>query len=95
MSLNNDVTVIGNVDQALISRVWRLFTTPAGSVPYDRNFGIDMSSLDSPPAAMEGALLVEYVKKLRLYYPTVKISQLTFSADQSGTMTPKVVLAYA
>lgn len=93
-SLANDVIITGNVDQALISRVWRLLTTPVGSVPFDRNFGIDPSILDNSPAAVEGALLVEYTKKLRMYYPAVKITQLTFSVQGAVTF-PKVVIAYA
>jgi hypothetical protein len=90
----NDLIITGNVDSALIKRVYRLFTTPAGSLPFDRSFGIDMSALDNTPAALEGALLVEYTQKLNMYYPELTISQLTFSQEVS-TITPRVVLAYA
>jgi phage baseplate assembly protein W len=53
------VIVTGSIDSATSKRISRLFTTPVGSVPFDRNFGVDLSSLDNVPAALEGALMVE------------------------------------
>jgi hypothetical protein len=88
-----DLTIYGDVDAAVLNRGYRLFTPPAGTLPFDRNFGIDMTALDDTPAAMEGALLVEYTKKLKAYFPTLKISSLTFLASNS-TISPKVVIAY-
>lgn len=94
MSISNTPIITGNIDPATATRVYRLFTTPAGSVPYDRKFGIDMSILDNTPRATEGALLVEYVKKLKMYYPTLKISSLTFSY-QGNSIIPEVTISSA
>lgn len=94
MSISNTPSITGNIDPSTVRRVYRLLTTPAGSVPFDRSFGLDMSILDNTPRATEGALLVEYAKKLKMYYPTLKISQLTFDY-RGSTIIPKVVLSYA
>lgn len=92
MSTISDAIINGNIDQATRNRVYRLFTTPAGSVPFDRNFGIDLSVLDDTPAAVEGTLLVEYTQKLMMYFPELTISQLTFSFKGSSII-PEVVIA--
>lgn len=90
----NTVIVTGNVDAVTMARVRNLFNTAEGEVPFDRKFGIDSSSLDSAPAVMEGALMVEYEAKLLEYFPQIKIGSISF--DVSGNeITPKVVIAYA
>lgn len=94
MSISNTPIITGNVDPATARRVYRLLTTPAGSVPFDRLFGIDTSSIDNVPRAVEGALLVEYVKKLKKYYPALTITKLAFSY-QGASIIPEVVIAYA
>jgi len=91
MSISNNPIITGNVDPATIRRVYRLLTTSAGSIPFDRFFGIDPSSLDNVPRAVEGALLVEYVKKLKKYYPTLTIDKLAFSY-QGTSIIPEVVI---
>lgn len=88
----NDLIIIGNIDAALVKRVYRLLTTQAGTVPFDRNFGIDMSALDNTPAALEGALLIEYMKKLKKYFPQLKITELTFTRN-NDKLVPKVVIS--
>lgn len=94
MAISNAPIITGNVDDATIRRVYRLLTTTAGSVPFDRLFGIDSSSLDNVPSAVEGALLVEYIKKVKMYYPTLKIDSLTF-LYQGTAVVPQVVINYA
>lgn len=91
MAISNTPIIDGNVDAATIRRVYRLLTTPAGSVPFDRLFGIDTSIIDNTPRATEGALLVEYAKKLKMYYPALVISSLSFS-HQGEAIIPQVVI---
>ena len=94
MSISNTPIITGNIDPSTARRVFRLFTTLAGSIPFDRSFGIDSSYIDNVPRAVEGALLVEYAKKLKKYYPALKISSLTFSY-QGTSIIPEAVIAYA
>jgi hypothetical protein len=91
MAISNTPIITGNIDQPTIRRVYRLLTTFQGEVPFDRLFGIDPSSLDNVPRATEGALLVEYTKKMKMYYPTLTITSLTFSY-QGTSVVPQVVI---
>jgi hypothetical protein len=88
------VIVSGIIDQTDLNCIERLFSTPVGTVPFDRNFGVDTSILDDVPAATEGALLIEYSTKLDVYFPQYQISDISFSVD-GNTVTPKVVIGYA
>jgi len=89
----NNANVNGNVTPAMIAGVYRLLNTPAGSVPFDRNFGVDTASIDNTPAAIEGALLVEYTRKIKMYFPTITITDITFLIT-NNVITPKVVINY-
>ena len=94
MAISSTPIITGNVDAATIRRVYRLLSTPAGSVPFDRTFGVDPSSIDNVPRAVEGALMVEYVKKVKMYYPNLKIDSLSFKY-QDTSIIPSVVINYA
>ena len=90
----SDVVTAGTVDTATLKRIRRLLSTPAGSVAFDRNFGVDLASLDNAPAALEGALLVEYSRKMLEYYPDYIISDISFAVD-CNKIIPTVVIANA
>lgn len=94
MSNIGTAVIAGTIDGETRSRVLRLFSTPAGTVPFDRNFGIDLSLLDNPKAVLEGALCVEYARKLKAYFPDLYIADLTFSYSDSGDrIIPKITIA--
>lgn len=90
----SEINVTGSLDSSILNRVRRLFTTPSNSLPYDRDFGVDMSVLDQPKAASEGALLAEYTLKLKEYFPDLKISQITFEVS-GQILIPTVVIVNA
>lgn len=72
-----------------------LYTTPVGTVPFDRNFGLDMSFLDDPIPVAKGKLMVEYRQKTMEYEPRVSVQDVTFTqGDLNGTLVPKVVIEY-
>jgi phage baseplate assembly protein W len=80
-------------NEEIIQNVRTLFATPIGTVPFDREFGIDVSFLDLPIVQAKAKLAMEYVKKIRKYEPRAKIEKVTFTDDAlNGSLTPKVVL---
>lgn len=87
----SDVEMTGSIDTATLNRIHCLLTTPVGSVPFDRNFGVDLSALDNIPAALEGAIMVEYSRKMLEYFPEYTISNISFAVD-CNTITPTVVI---
>lgn len=70
-----------------------LYTTPEGSVPFDRNFGINMDFLDKPLPIAQGRLMIEYREKTSRYEPRAMVQEVTFQGDPlNGTLKPKVVI---
>lgn len=89
-----NVNVSGNISDTEKKRICRLFMTPKGSIPFDREFGVDTSAIDGTPAMQEGTLLVEYARALIKYFPGCTINSLSFELQSNG-ITPKVVIGYA
>lgn len=90
---------IGNLNfaaqgsQEIYENLKILYTTPMGSVPFDRSFGIETSFLDEPYPIAKGRLTVEYIQKTRLYEPRANVREVLFEHDiNSGVLIPKVVI---
>ncbi|KZL88722.1 hypothetical protein [Clostridium magnum] len=86
----DNVIIIGTKSSEIVENVKNIITTPQGTVPFDRNFGIDPSILDEPINLVPGKLLVELVKKVQLYEPRVKVKEITFTLDANNNLIPKV-----
>lgn len=89
--LNIDFSAIGSME--IYQNLKTIYTTPAGTVPFDRNFGIDISIIDEPINIARGKLIVEYTAKTRKYEPRAVVSEVNFDTDpQNGKIVPKVVI---
>ena len=72
-----------------------LFSTSVGTVPFDRDFGLDMSFLDQPLEKAKALLMVEYLKKIKKYEPRIKLQKVIFTSDPlNGQLQAKVVVEY-
>jgi hypothetical protein len=90
------VTTTGSIDSATRARIKRLLSTAAGTVPFDREFGVDITFIDNTTSAMEGALLVAYTRALKKYFSEYKIASISFTVDnKANTITPTVVIENA
>ena len=73
-----------------------LFTTPVGTVPLDRDLGIDFSILDQPLPMARNKYHIELSQKVQKYEPRVLIKSVVFELDElAGKMFPKVVVSLA
>lgn len=88
INLNN--TTIAGTTSNIAKTLKVLFTTPEGTVPFDRNFGINMSILDEPINLIQGKLTVEFIRKVQIYEPRVKVKEVTFCSDDNNNLVPKV-----
>ncbi|WP_121614799.1 hypothetical protein [Virgibacillus halodenitrificans] len=71
-----------------------LYTTPEGTVPFDRGFGINTDFLDEPLPIAKGKIMMEYRQKTQEYEPRAIVDSVTFEANElSGYLTPKVVIS--
>lgn len=95
----NNTQIVFNLaaqgDEELLQNVKTILTTPAGSVAFDRDFGIDWTLLDNPVNITKAKLSAEYVRKIRRYEPRVVIISITFTYSSEGIIIPKVVIGRA
>lgn len=78
--------------EEILQNIKTILTTPAGTVPFDRDFGIDWGIVDLPIREAKAKLTVEYIEKIRKYEPRAKVKQITFDANAEGQLIPKVVI---
>lgn len=95
IDLNNvqiaDIGATGNSE--ILRNLKIIYTTPQGTVPFDRGFGIDVSILDEPMNIAKGKLTVELINQTKKYEPRAIVKQVTFDIDiDNSKITPKVVV---
>lgn len=56
-----------------------LYTTPTGTYPMNRDFGIDANVVDMPLPAAKTMLAAEYINKTEIYEPRVEVDEVLFS----------------
>lgn len=79
--------------QEVYENLKMLYTTSEGSVPFDREFGINIEILDQPIHIAKGRLVVEYTQKTRRFEPRANVEEVIFDADAlTGKLKPKVVI---
>lgn len=70
-----------------------LYTTPVGTVPFDRDFGVNFDILDNSLPVAQGRLTVEYIEKTRKYENRAIVKEVDFIDNtENGLLIPKVVI---
>lgn len=70
-----------------------LILTPAGSVPLDRDFGIDQSFLGQPLNVAQNTLAVEIMDKAARYEPRAAVLEVRLTSSVDGQIKAEVVIA--
>jgi len=87
----------GEGDNALRREILRnvrtILTTPVGTCPLYREFGIDASILDEPTDVAQNLMAVEIMDAVERWEPRVQVTEVTFEANLDGQLRTKVVLA--
>lgn len=76
--------------EEIFQNVRAILSTIKGSVPLDRDFGVDASYLDKPINVAKAMLSAEIIKAVRAYEPRVTITAVDFTANLDGTLKPKI-----
>jgi hypothetical protein len=84
----------GDIDPTALRRINRALSIVKGTVPLDRNLGVDLDSIDNVQDAVGGLLMVEYCRCMLQYFPDYEITDISFEVD-GGKVTPTVVIGYA
>lgn len=78
----------------IIRNVHTLLTTPIGTCPLYREFGLDVSYLDYPIDLSQNLFAVAAMESVERWEPRVRVTGVTFEASGiDGSMKAKVVIA--
>jgi uncharacterized protein len=69
-----------------------LYTTPIGTIPMEREKGIDTSFISMPVESAKNLYSVEIIKKTRQYSDGIEVSSIAFASDSDGRIIAKVVI---
>jgi phage baseplate assembly protein W len=91
VQLQIDFDAAGNDE--IVQNIKTILTTRAGTVPMDRDFGVDMDIADLSMEAVKNQLTVDYINKIKKYEPRAEVQKVTFEYDAAnGIIKPKVVI---
>ena len=69
-----------------------LLSTPVGTMPLDREFGVDMDFLDMPSETANSLYTAEITEKIARFIPELRVESVSWEASPAGTLIPKVVI---
>lgn len=72
-----------------------LLSTREGSIPLDREFGLNLDFVDRPMAAVRPLYTAEVTKKVARFIPAVRVQEVRWLPAPEGGLRPKVVIAGA
>ena len=72
-----------------------LLSTQVGTMPLDRDFGINMDFTDKPPQAVKSLYTAEVTKKIPQFIPWVRVQEVVWTYGEQGHIKPKVVITSA
>lgn len=70
-----------------------LFGTRVGSLAMDRDFGLTWDFLDLSTRQAQAEIRQEIMEKVAKYESRAKVTNITFTGDTNGTLTPKIEVA--
>lgn len=76
----------------ILQNVRTILSTQKGTIPLDREFGLDSTVIDLPVTLARAKLTNEIFQAIKRYEPRVKVDSVTFTGDVSGKLVPKVVI---
>lgn len=81
-----------NEYEEILQNIRTILSTPVGSVPLDRDFGVDMSFIDRPLPKAQAEIASGIVNAIKTYEPRVSVKSITWTADADGILRPKVAV---
>ena len=79
-------------DEARRREIENILLTPVGTDPLYRDFGIDTSMLDYPLDTAQSMMAVEVIDAIEKWEPRVRVRDVSFVPDPSGSLGVKVVI---
>ena len=82
------------LEREIARNVWTILTTPVGTCPLYRDFGIDTSLLDKPMDVAKNLYSVAVMEAVEKYEPRARVQEVTFTPDIDGRLQAKVVITH-
>ena len=81
--------------EEVMQNVYTIITTARGSVPLDRDFGIDTSFLDAPINVAQTLMLTSVIEAVSQFEPRAKVKGILFGGEaKEGKLEAKVRVEY-
>lgn len=74
----------------ILQNVRCIVSTIKGSVPLDRDFGVDAEYLDKPTPKAQAMVAQAILNAIQVYEPRVEVNSIRFTATADGRLIPKV-----
>lgn len=89
----NKAVVIGPAMEAeeIAQNVRMILTTPKGTVPLDRDFGLDFDFIDRPTPRARALMAVEIVRQVGKYEPRAKVVKVDWQDDPTAAMDGRLL----
>lgn len=79
--------------QDIMEGLRHLCTTLSGSIPLDREFGINSDFLGAPLDVAKNMLALEFIEKIEKYEPRVVVDEVRFEVEEDGTLIPSIFIS--
>ena len=98
MNISDSVVVISADDESTTflnfakESLEVLISTPEGTAPLDRNFGLDQSFLSLPPEIAKSLFAQELIAKAEIYIPEISVTEIDSKVDSEGNLQPVITV---
>lgn len=90
-----EFTLAGDWMADLDRQIALLLSTREGTMPLDREFGLNMDFMDMPPETAKSLYTAEVTRKVAKFIPAVRVQEITWERTEGGQLKPKVVITSA
>lgn len=80
--------------QELLDKVFFLLSCIKGTIPMNRNIGLDPSIISQPDTIARNLYTVSAIELIEEFEDRLSVEEVQFESGDSGNMIPKVVLSY-
>ncbi len=83
---------IGEGVRELDRQIALLLSTREGSIPLDREFGLNLDFADRPASVVKNLYTAEVTKKVAKFIPSVRVREVQWTGTADGKLQPRVVV---
>jgi hypothetical protein len=78
---------------AIMQNVYIIISTPKGSVPFRRDFGVGLDWIDNPSPRALLQFRADVITQIEKHEPRVIVDAISFGADADGKVFPQITLS--